>query len=179
MRGHTDGAKRLQAYLLKAERDNRIHWTMQQLSKSAVLSRSISMLESKGRQINWSNRRKERILREHGMGDFFRTSWIDTEVAHTGKEPKEWRAIGEAAGMKFSHKRRGQYKSALQVIRRELPEAGGSIGIESEMYARGIPLEKARDLATRYFLPAMRELKALGITTQEEVDFARDLEEGI
>jgi hypothetical protein len=61
MRGQTEWEKELQQYLLKAERENRIQWTMEQLRKSEILTRAITMLTDRVTQINWVKRRNKAL----------------------------------------------------------------------------------------------------------------------
>ena len=183
MRGHIDGAKRLQAYLLKAERENRIHWTMEQLRKGDMLSKVVTMLYDRDLQINWAKRRNERIIAEGGMNRFYRT-WHEDFIAYTGQGGQAWERQGKAEGMKFT-KKRGQRQSALQVVRQKMPEAGAAIGMESELYARSnatdrdVLLRKLRALGVQYMLPYAREVKALGFVAGEEAEFWQAVEEGL
>jgi hypothetical protein len=179
MRGHTAGARRIQGYLLKAEHDNRIRWTMEQLRQSASLSRIITLMEDHGEQINWSKRRNDRLFREGGRALFYQ-SWNISLKAHTGYTGRQLEARGEAEGMTFS-RRPGDRASGVQVARRLFPEVGGSLGFESMAYARGVPMELSRQLAVDHILPVCRAIAPYGVKLQEQLDFERehDLEEGL
>jgi hypothetical protein len=179
MRGHTAGAKRLQAYLMRAERENRIHWTMEQLRGGQVLSKVWAMLQDRDLQINWVKKRNDRVIREGGMARFFQT-WHETFLSHTDRSGRKWEQRGEAERLRFS-KKRGQHQSGLQVVRHFMPEAGASISMESELHARGFELEPVRDLRVRYIKPFASELKKLDprVIMGEEAEFWRAIDEGI
>jgi hypothetical protein len=174
MRGHTDGAKKLQAYLLKAERDNRIHWTMQQLQAGGLIERIGEHLQ-RPQQINWSKRRNDLLFRE---GLSLRRSWGQSHVAHTHQTTRELTRMGQALQIKDIRKP-GERLSALKVIREIHPDAAASISAESEYMVRGLKQADAERIAVQYIQPLARELRAFGLRMREEVDFARDLEEGV
>jgi hypothetical protein len=172
MRGHTDGAKRLQAYLLKAERENRIHWTIEQLQEGSLLQRATAHLIH-ANQIGWSKQRNDLLFRE---GVSVRDSWRQSHLGHTGKTSTQLAALIGELGLK-DIRRPGERLSILQVIRAIQPEAGASISAESEYMVRGIPQMHAQRISVKYIQPLARELRQFGIRIREEVDFSRDVEE--
>jgi hypothetical protein len=175
MRGHTEGAKKLQAYLLKAERDNRIRWTMEQLQAGVreMAQRAAAHLE-RTVQVNWSKLRNELLFRE-GLPVYL--SWTQSHYAHTEMTSEQLAALIPELGLRDIHKP-GERLSILQVIRAIKPEAGASISAESEYMVRGLQQLVAERLSIQYIQPLARELRQYGIRMQEETDFNREIDEG-